>query len=812
MVDGVRGDLDVRHGAVDVGGDVAEAHVALHEVLKRRRHGDVFPLDDREEGLHARHQVERRAALEDVGQLLHRGGVLRELLVEKPLGVARHQVLEVADHVVGVARDNGREHHLHRLLFGGGETRAVAEVDERDTRGPRHQVAAVQVAVEESVAEERVIKPRPGHLENLVAAGVELGGLEDELAARQDARLGVRGLVDRLLHPVHFRFAAEGGEDVLCIPAGLLDGAVERDAVRLLEDHRGHRRLDAVEHLHGVDRLHALRPFVDRDADADVGRFEREVELLEDLAVLSVERRLHRGVVADDLVDDRLLALDGRVDVRAQQLDHALLADVGMRLRLDGAEEGLADGRRAEAPLHLDGEDVAVGASDEFEHLRLDRLLRNREKARLHVLQGELGVGVERAERQPLEHLLQQRPRALQKLGHLLRVGAARLRVADERGEHRALVHLRRAREVVAEHVQRELALARGLVDALLAVELGERLLPVALGVARPVRLEERRHLGLHGRDELRGGAVDLRLDRGERVARAVRKFVGVHELRDVELLDFREDFPHGPAHFFGNVAQQVVATLVEPLEDEVELRRVLDEELSHALAGTRVAGSPGVELPRVLVEEEVGDDVPHGLVVRRDRPPLLDGPRRGRGDLHAGVDLGGRRLREVVVHLDHRAGVVGRGRVLREVVRRERAVHRLHRDLAELFRRVGGEHHGKRAGLRGRGLGEDLARPDERHRAAPDVVHARQRALDHVRGEVARLGRDLVLDHPHEAVRVEHGAHREIAHLHAQAAARETRHLHVRAADLHVRRRHGPGHGGGEVARRVQKRRRLLR
>ena len=142
--------------------------------------------------------------------------------------------------MIGVARDNGRKHHLHRLLFGGGEARAVAEVDERGTRGPRHQVAAVQVAVEESVAEERVLKPRLGHLENLVAAGVELGGLEDELAARQDARLGVRGLVDRLLHPVHFRFAAEGGEDVLYVPAGLLDGTVERDAVRLLEDHRGH--------------------------------------------------------------------------------------------------------------------------------------------------------------------------------------------------------------------------------------------------------------------------------------------------------------------------------------------------------------------------------------------------------------------------------------------------------------------------------------------------------------------------------------------------------------------------------------------
>ena len=405
---------------------------------------------------------------------------------------------------------------------------------------------------------EPVLEPRAREVADVVALLAEerLQVLEaaaggNEIVQRRARAHDAAVHLDRLGRQVRDR-AGRLGVDVVDVP-------VVRDAVHLLHHERARRGADVRHEVHRVDLDVDLaldgRMLVVRAPEADVLGLEGEVELLEDLVVAEVERLLHRGGrLPDDLVQDGLFAERRRVDVGPQDLDDAVHARHRAVLGLDVAEERLADRRRAEHLLDLDGEDFAVRAVDELQELGLDGLRRNRREAGLHVLQGELRLGVEGADRQALEHLLEERPRALQELGHLLRVCAAHLRVADERGEHRALVHLRRAREVVAEHVQRELALARGLVDALLAVELGERLLPVALGVTRPVRLKERRHLGLHGRDELRGGAVDLRLDRGERVARAFGKLVGVHELRDVELLDFRKDVLHCPAHVRGNV------------------------------------------------------------------------------------------------------------------------------------------------------------------------------------------------------------------------------------------------------------------
>ena len=237
------------------------------------------------------------------------------------------------------------------------------------------------------------------------------------------------------------RVRRDAPDGLVRLVVDVADVLVVRYAIRLLHDERARRGAHVRHELHGTDVEHGgsvhRRMLVMHPAEADVLRLDGEVELLEDALVAHLERLFHRRhVMVDDLVEDRLFAQNGGVDVGPQHLDDAVLARHGAVLGLDVAEKRLAHRRRAEHLLDLDGKDFAVRAVDEFQELRLDGLDRNRREARLHVLEGELRLGVEGADRQALKHLLEKRPRALQELRHLLGVGGVVVGVPDHRREH----------------------------------------------------------------------------------------------------------------------------------------------------------------------------------------------------------------------------------------------------------------------------------------------------------------------------------------------------------------------------------------
>ena len=323
------------------------------------------------------------------------------------------------------------------------------------------------------------------------------------------------------------------------------------------------------------------------------------------------------------------------------------------------------------------------------------------------------------------------------------------------------------------------------------------------------MRREEHRHLRLHGFGEAVGHAVDFLLDGVERGARAFGQLVGVGEAGDVELLDVGEYVAHGVADVLREVGKKIVFLGIESLQDEVELGAVFDEELAHALAGLRLARGAGVERPRVVVEEKVGHDVADRRAVRRHRAALVNRLRDGRGDFHARIDFRRGRLRKVIVHFYHRAGVVRGRRLFRDVFRREFAIHGLYGDIAQFGGRVGRKHHGQRARHGGGGLGIEFARPGKRNRAALHVVERRQRAGDDLLREGGRLGRDFVFEQSHETLRVERRAHREaVVDFHGQSPTGDTLHLHGDGADTHGLALRA----GGERAGRLEKLRRLPR
>ena len=530
--------LALVHDGVDLHDAVREAHERLDEAVDLRGELEAELLQLRDSSLQAVDDVEREPALGLAQHGIEYGLRLLAVRREGGLAFCGEELLESGQHEVLVAECRAHDHAhqllalVHAVRAVGLELVEVAEVDEGDVVPADHEVAGVRVAMELAGAEDRLVEPHLRRLEDVARCAPEVivGGGEPRLEVEDGGTGDVRTENGHLLRLARLRvdhlvlpLDAVGGLVALEHRGGriahladfLLEVGIDRLADGDLRDEDVLLRRHHVGELHagdvGGDGLQAVvrapLDVVQLDARVDVLGLGAEVELGHVLLELALPRLVHardllRGlgeylglaldadlrVVAHELDDERLLLLHFLHDGLALAVEHGaalvqkavvrIFVDLRLLLRdkeLELAEERLADGRRAEGLLQLDGLDLAVRAVDDVHQVRLHDLARYRREVCLHV--GErVGEVAHDLLRKALHHLLEKRARALQDgAGELVErrlVGALQrlpllvpelegVGVAHGGGEAGALVGLRELREVRGDHLAEEADLPR---------------------------------------------------------------------------------------------------------------------------------------------------------------------------------------------------------------------------------------------------------------------------------------------------------------------------------------------------------------
>ena len=514
---------DVLHLLVQEPRRLVQPLHALHHVEDRAGQLHVHLLDQLERRRHHAPGVGHVAAVEQALQVPHE---LVAAGVQALLAVRRQQLLVVADEVLGVARRNPRETPLEVLAVCLGQAGGVAVVDHREGGGVAHEVAGVHVAVEEAVAEDGLVRPLLHEADQPLLAGVHLVIGGDQVSPRAEHLGHVAALVGDgavlVPHPL------EGGDDAGDLRLALRDKPVVGDAGRLAQDERVGGGVDGGVQLHAPHARHGILHHaggVDRPL-LDVVGLHREVELLEDALEADVEHALHAGGPLGDFEEEVALACGAALRVRAEQLDHALVAErvVGGH---DLAEERLPDGGGAERPGELDALDAPVGAQHHVEQGGAHHFRGDGRQVALEVGHGLAEIVRQRGLRQALHELLQHGARALDHRAQDFAEAGLVAGEAQQRGRHAVPVDRLHLGEVCGERLHQQLAVAGVDVERTGARDFVERLLPELLalhGGGGPAERggellgEHALHPGEHlvgGGGEVAGEALEEILDPG---------------------------------------------------------------------------------------------------------------------------------------------------------------------------------------------------------------------------------------------------------------------------------------------------------